>query len=510
MLPAAWVGLAVAALPAFRPLSEDALYRTELRFARGVPRLSLGLAEERPSVELRSDALGRVFFEQDGLPRAVLVPSGATVRVEPRRLVPGRRAWWATAPVLEGVPPPRPNPRRVRTGGLFAVGEAVVDTRREVWRAGPFDSAEAATEAAPGAAPMATVLRRPRGVLTVRVDGEVIGRAEGPVALQPAPGAAWRFDDRSVDAPLYALPGMSAGLDLVASLDAETLLRGLVPAETFASAPPAALEAQAVVARSAMLSMLGHRHFDAPFHLCARQHCQVYAGAQTAQPSTDAAVAATRGRVVVGGTGDLVETVYSASCGGHTEANEVVWARQASPYLRPRLDGSSADPALAPFADGIHAGNVDAWVEVAPPTYCARASLTRPERFRWTRVLDRAALDALGERLGLGGITALRVLGRGRGGRVTGVALEGPGGRREVLRELPVRRLLGGLRSGAFVVRPQRGPDGALEQVELLGGGFGHGVGLCQMGAIGRAEAGQTATEILEFYYSGARVVRLY
>ncbi len=80
----------------------------------------------------------------------------------------------------------------------------------------------------------------------------------------------------------------------------------------------------------------------------------------------------------------------------------------------------------------------------------------------------------------------------------------------DVHRELPVRRLFGNLNSGLFVLDVERDPKGRLTALRFTGGGWGHGVGMCQMGAIGRAEHGHDFGRILDHYYSGARVERIY
>ena len=99
---------------------------------------------------------------------------------------------------------------------------------------------------------------------------------------------------------------------------------------------------------------------------------------------------------------------------------------------------------------------------------------------------------------------------RGPGGRVTGLKLVGVKGSLEVLRELPVRRLFQNLSSGLFVLDLSKNDKGEILSLTFTGGGWGHGVGMCQMGAIGRAERGQTFKQILEHYYGGAAVEEVY
>ena len=179
--------------------------------------------------------------------------------------------------------------------------------------------------------------------------------------------------------------------------------------------------------------------------------------------------------------------------------------------MRARLDGNPDDPALAPFRNGLDESNIRTWLSAYPPTYGARSSFVRRNKFRWRKTFSGARLNELvRKKADIGRIQDIRVLGRGRGGRVTGVRLVGTKGSTDVLRELPVRRLFANLNSGMFVVDIYRNPDGTIESAVFTGGGWGHGVGMCQIGAIGRAEAGQSFRGILKHYYNGAVVERLY
>src|SRR5262249_23116583 len=94
----------------------------------------------------------------------------------------------------------------------------------------------------------------------------------------------------------------------------------------------------------------GTRHFTDPYRLCSSVHCQVYAGAGREDPRTTAAVQATRGELLVRKDGTLVDAVYSASCGGHTEDNDRAWGGAADPSLRghPAARSSRGHPPAGP------------------------------------------------------------------------------------------------------------------------------------------------------------------
>jgi len=99
---------------------------------------------------------------------------------------------------------------------------------------------------------------------------------------------------------------------------------------------------------------------------------------------------------------------------------------------------------------------------------------------------------------------------RGPGGRVVSLQLVGSKSSESIVHELPIRQLFGNLNSGAFVVELERAASGDITLATFRGGGWGHGVGMCQIGAIGRAEAGHGYRQILAHYYNGATVQQLY
>ena len=132
------------------------------------------------------------------------------------------------------------------------------------------------------------------------------------------------------------------------------------------------------------------------------------------------------------------------------------------------------------------------------------------DKYRWVKTISATVAEQMVAHLGVGKLRNVEVLGRGKGGRVSGVKVTGTRGQKVVLRELPVRRLFGNLNSGLFVVDVVRDSNNHVASLKFTGGGWGHGVGMCQMGAIGRAESGQTFRDILGHYYNGAEAVALY
>jgi SpoIID/LytB domain protein len=131
--------------------------------------------------------------------------------------------------------------------------------------------------------------------------------------------------------------------------------------------------------------------------------------------------------------------------------------------------------------------------------------------FRWRVELNAAQLaEAVAKRQSVGKVRSIRVASRDRSGRATRLELEGDAGSLVVERELNIRRTLGSLRSALFVLEPTTNTAGFVEKLVIRGGGFGHGVGMCQTGAIGAAQRGWTAEQILQRYYPGTSLRNLY
>lgn len=254
----------------------------------------------------------------------------------------------------------------------------------------------------------------------------------------------------------------SAGIEVVNVLDVEAYLRGVVPAEMSASWPMAALEAQAVAARSYALSSLRP---GADYDLCATVDCQVYRGMDGEQGRSDRAVAATEG-IVVTYAGQVAHTYYHADSGGATASSSEVWGT-AVPYLVARADAAAPN-------------GVD----------------------RWSARLDANAVAASLARLGkqVGTVTGLRVLQRSGSGRVDLLEVLGSAGSATLTGvQLGDLSHAWGLRSTRFSVT---------NGLNVQGEGWGHGVGMSQYGARALAERNYDYTQILGYYYPNTRLVR--
>lgn len=296
-----------------------------------------------------------------------------------------------------------------------------------------------------------------------------------------------------------------SGLALVNVVDLEDYLRGVVPSEMSARYPAEALKAQAVASRSAALAMTA-RHQAAGFDVCDNQHCQVYGGATSEHPATDEAVRATEGEVLTY-DGRVARAVYSAVCGGHTESSAAAWGSD-EPYLRGRPDFEGEGPNLPSPSDEQ---GWRAYFKSAPLVNCYQPKHTPLHCFRWVEVRTRQELEkSLSDVVNVGTLKSLKPLERGASGRIIRLEVSGSKGRSVLGPERVIRNALGGLRSAAFVVDCYAGADGVPVVFIFWGAGWGHGVGMCQVGAVGLAERGRTYKDILAWYYPGCEVQRKY
>jgi stage II sporulation protein D len=350
--------------------------------------------------------------------------------------------------------------------------------------------------------PPAVALYSGRGELLLR-SAEPLPVGPGPVEVRlQNPNGTFRWS--ACRGSLLLVP-TAEGLRLVNQLSLEEYLAGVVPNEMPPWFPPESLKAMAVVARTFTLSQEG-RH--GAYDLCPTVHCQVYGGLLSEAPSTTQAVAATAGQVLLY-QGEIAATPYHAACGGVGEDAHLAWPEHARlPYLSGR-----ADTPRPLEADLSEEAAVERFLADRPFAYCQEAA-----RFRWEQAFTARELQGLLEvslprMLGaryrpLGDLRALRVVRRTPHGRVSELILEGSLGRLALGGD-QVRWMTsggrvgtGGLPSNLFVVAHRQ------DRFVFSGGGWGHGVGLCQEGAAGRARAGQTWQTIVEHYYPGAGVGR--
>ena len=304
-------------------------------------------------------------------------------------------------------------------------------------------------------------------------------------------------------------------------LPLEDYIESVIASEMSADSHPELLKAHAVISRSWVLyqkeqkekgdDKVGdtivrkdgellrwyNREEHTLFDVCADDHCQRYQGLHTAQGDSQSpakacdAVRSTCGEVLTCG-GQLCDTRFSKCCGGQTEEYQYCWDDTPKPYLR-----SISDPFCDTGDEQVLRQVLNDYDQPSIPSF-----------HDWTVEYTQQELSDLVEQklhLGLGLITALTPLSRGKSGRIWRLQLTGTQGTFIIGKELEIRRALSDthLLSSAFDVEK----DG--EVFRLHGHGWGHGVGLCQIGAAVMAEKGYTYREILSHYYPGAEITTL-
>jgi stage II sporulation protein D len=361
----------------------------------------------------------------------------------------------------------------------------------------------------------------------------------------------------------------SDGLTLVNELPLESYLVSVISSEMSASSPPELLRAHSIVSRSWLLAQLHKKprtllktlaqlhedgqallktkeggagpgeapddevirwydrdsHYD--FDVCADDHCQRYQGISKAfsQAAFDA-VRATRGKVLAYGD-DVCDARYSKSCGGMTEIYSAVWEDADVPYLKPVYDGPGREAPGHRLPLSVEV-NAEDWISSSPLAYCGMVTSDLVARilpgfdqetrdfYRWETEYSQEELnEILRARLGIdfGRILALIPLDRGESGRI--IKLKIVGEKRTVVigKELEIRRALSKshLYSSAFIVQASREqPSDYPTRFKLIGAGWGHGVGLCQIGAAVMADRDHNHEEILFHYFAGVEISKLY
>ena len=330
------------------------------------------------------------------------------------------------------------------------------------------ESAGALVVAAPG--PRRTV----EGPLVIRREGTRVIvneiRLGSPIRIE-GESAPLVFQGMVVRGALVII-ARDAGLLVVNDLDLEAYVKSVVPSEVPVTWPFEALKAQAIVARTFALHKKGERGGQA-FDVDATVQSQVYGGLGSEDPRASEAVDATAG-IVVMHEGRLALTPYHSTSAGPTEDAAEVWGIDL-PYLK---------GVACPFDE-------DSSV------------------YRWEKRLSFDAIESALREAGhaVGSIATLTPLGRNRSGRVSAVRILHSGGELILKGEL-LRRIIGYQRLPSMrfdVVDVEAGPRGGFD-VRLRGGGWGHGVGLCQWGMKTLSERGWTADRIIDYYYPGTNL----
>lgn len=317
---------------------------------------------------------------------------------------------------------------------------------------------------------------------------------------------------------LSFLVGDNGGILTICEIPLETYLRGVLPIEMGHNYPLEALKSQAVASRSWALANLGLIHPDTSYDFCSEIHCQIFGGVSNSHPLTDKAVEETRGEVLFYNK-DLCITPYSALCGGHTDDRQDHWIKASSPYLKGIVDGPAGMKTIPSLKNEKH---VARWVISQPKVYCnpnGKQQLDNLEHiksaFRWEVTYSRTDLEEIiqqktGEDIGI--LFDIIPLKRGCSGRLKEVEILGSRKNIRIKRELQIRQALSEktLNSSCFIIESTMGDEGIPVSFSFIGAGSGHGVGMCQTGAMAMALEGKTYREILGHYYREIELMKIY
>lgn len=342
-------------------------------------------------------------------------------------------------------------------------------------------------------------------------------------------------------------------------LPVERYLESVISSEMSATSSLELLKAHAVISRSWLLAQMKKRREVAEsgnnffsfvkkddrlirwydredhtiFDVCADDHCQRYQGiTKETSPHVAEAIRQTKGQILMDGD-DICDARFSKCCGGVTEEFQYCWEDTPKNYLssvRDIIQGvksvGSATPAPLPSLQDEAAA--DAWIRSNPPAFCNTTDKKilsqvlndydqeTADFYRWKVTLTQEKLKQLLDeklKMNFGDILDLQAEERGKSGRISKLRIVGTEKTFVIGKELEIRRALSDthLYSSAFVVdRCDIDEKGVPQRFDIIGAGWGHGVGLCQIGAAVMGEEGFDYDAILLHYYQGAEIKKVY
>ena len=315
-------------------------------------------------------------------------------------------------------------------------------------------------------------------------------------------------------------------LFVINHISLEKYLICVATSEMSGECPQALLESQTVAARSWLLAAAEQKHADLGLDACNDDCCQRYQGMGNL---TDAAIAAsekTRGHILIY-DGKICDTRYSKSCGGISENNENAWGGEPKPYLRAIHDGNNSTiPNLKSESD-LKKWLTDDQHCFCGPNYVPEIQLHKylgnvdksKKYFRWDVSYSQEEISKLiSEKTGrtFDSIILLQPLNRGISGRITQLRINGisKGEPANIIlkSEYEIRQVLhpNFLYSSAFIIEAISTRESPPCRVTLKGAGWGHGVGMCQIGALGMALNRMPYTQILSHYFQSTELRKIY
>ena len=335
-------------------------------------------------------------------------------------------------------------------------------------------------------------------------------------------------------------------------LPVEKYLESVISSEMSATSSLELLKAHAVISRSWLLAQMKKRREVAEsgnnffsftkkedtlirwydredhtlFDVCADDHCQRYQGiTKETSPHVAEAIRQTKGQILMDGE-EICDARFSKCCGGITEEFQYCWEDTPKTYLTAVRDIALGVEHILPNLTNEE--EAEKWIRFNPPAFCNTQDkkilsevLNDYDQetvnfYRWKETLSQEKLQQLIAdklKMDLGAILDMKAVERGKSGRISKLQIIGTEKTFTIGKELEIRRTLSDshLLSSAFVVdKYDKDEQGVPQRFELIGAGWGHGVGLCQIGAAVMGEQGYHYDAILLHYYQGAEIKKLY
>lgn len=335
-------------------------------------------------------------------------------------------------------------------------------------------------------------------------------------------------------------------------LPVEKYLESVISSEMSATSSLELLKAHAVISRSWLLAQMKKRREVAEsgnnffsftkkedtlirwydredhtlFDVCADDHCQRYQGiTKETSPHVAEAIRQTKGQILMDGE-EICDARFSKCCGGITEEFQYCWEDTPKTYLTAVRDIALGVEHTLPNLSNEE--EAEKWIRFNPPAFCNTQDKKilsevlndydqeTANFYRWKETLSQEKLQQLIAdklKMDLGAILDMKAVERGKSGRISKLQIIGTEKTFTIGKELEIRRTLSDshLLSSAFVVdKYDKDEQGVPQRFELIGAGWGHGVGLCQIGAAVMGEQGYHYDAILLHYYQGAEIKKLY
>ena len=319
---------------------------------------------------------------------------------------------------------------------------------------------------------------------------------------------------------------LNGHLFVVNHIPLEKYLMCVATSEMSGNCPPALLETQTIAARSWLLAASEQKHVELGIDACNDDCCQRYQGVDNITKSAVHATENTAGLVLMH-ENRICDSRYSKSCGGISENNENVWKDQPKDYLQGIVDGTESE-----FPEFNSESVFNSWIKKDQNYYCSPNYVNEKilknylgnvdehkSYFRWNYKFKQKELtNLISKKLDCSfkSILSLKPINRGVSGRILELEIRGIINSKMITininNEYEIRRVLHPdfLFSSAFTIKIDKNKNRLPSYFKLIGAGWGHGVGLCQIGGLGMALAKKSTKEILMHYYSNSEIIKIY